>query len=196
MKLSSLLYAAPAMVLLCQATTSAQQLYQVVITGTSSTTDNTGKIVSRTSNNQTLLQEFAKNQGATDISFLALAYHMKAAGDSAVGDTIDVINRTNGTYYATLIGFYFGEDPALGRTQLLSGSNRQQRRIEYIYTSQNSHSMGSALITNYYWFDTQGHTNNVMAFGTMQWIANPDAVSTNTRVYTTSFTTVKPLKFQ
>jgi hypothetical protein len=184
------------MVLLCQATTSAQPLYQVVFTGTSSTTDATGKIVTRTTNNQTLLQEFVKNQGGTDTSYLALVYHMKAAGDSALGDTIDVINRTNGTYYATLIGFYFGEDPTLGRTGLISGSNRQQRRIEYIYTSQNSHSMGSALITNYYWFDTQGHTNNVMAFGTMQWIINPDAVSSNTRVCTGTFTTVKPIKFQ
>jgi|SRR6516225_8781774 hypothetical protein len=195
MKLRSLLYAVPALLVLWQTTSPAQQLYQVVFTGTSSTTDSTGKIVTRKTNNQTLLQDYGKNHGATDVSFLALAYHMKTPSDNQVGDTIDVINRTNGTYYATLIGFYFGEDPTLGRTDLLSGSGRQQRRIEYIYTEQNNHSMGSALITNYYWFDTQGKTNNVMAFGQMQWIENPDNVSTNTQVNTGSFTTAKRLQF-
>src|SRR5215472_490614 len=164
MKVRPLLYAAPIMLLLFQATGRSQPLYQVVFTGTSSTTDASGKIVTRKTNNQTLLQDFGKDQGATDVSYLALAYHMKRAGDNMLGDTIDVINRTNGTYYATLIGFYFGEDPTLGRTDLISGSGRQQRRVEYIYTDQNSHSMGSALITNYYWFDAQGRTNNVMAF--------------------------------
>lgn len=184
------------MVLLCQANSPAQQLYQLVFTGTSSTTDSTGKIVTRKTNNTTLLQDFAKNQGVTDISYLALAYHMKMPGDSSLGDTIDVINRTNGTFYYTLIGFYFGEDSSLGRSGLISGSGRQQRRVEYIYTDQNSHSMGSALITNYYWLDAQGNTNNAMAFGQMQWIVNPDAVSSNTRVCTGNFTTVKPIRFQ
>jgi hypothetical protein len=195
MKLRSLLYAASASLLLWQTTSPAQQLYQMVFTGTSSTTDSTGKIVTRKTNNQTLLQDYGKNHGVTDVSYLALAYHMKMPGETSLGDKIDIINRTNGTYYDTLIGFYFGEDADLGRTGLLSGSGRQQRRIEYIYTDQNSHSMGSALITNYYWFDTQGRTNNVMAFGQMQWIRNPDNVSTNTQVNTGSFITVKRIQF-
>lgn len=194
MKIRPILYAIPAIVLLCQATSPAQVLYQVVFNGTSSTTDSTGKIVTRTTNNQTLLQDFAKNQGVTDISYLALAFHMKMPGESSLGDTIDVINRTNGTFYATLIGFYFGEDSSLGRSGLISGSHRQQRRVEYIYTDQNSHSMGSALITNYYWLDAQGNTNNAMAFGQMQWVINPDSVSSNTRICTGNFTTVNRIR--
>lgn len=196
MKSRPLLYAVPAVLLICQTTTPGQPLYQMVFSGTSSTTDSKGVIVTRKTNNQTLLQDYGKNHGVTDVSYLALAFHMKMPGEDRLGDTIDIINRTNGTFYDTLIGFYFGEDATLGRTGLISGSGRQQRRIEYIYTDQNSHSMGSALITNYYWFDTQGHTNNAMAFGQMQWIRNPDNVSTNTQVNTGSFITVKPIKFQ
>ncbi len=184
------------MLLLGQATSQAQALYQIVFTGTSSTTDSTGKIVTRKTNNQTLLEDFGANQGVTNVSYLALAFHMKVPGEDSLGDTIDVINRTNGTFYYTLFGFYFGEDPTLGRAGLLSGSGRQQRRVEYIYTDQNSHSMGSALITNYYWLDAQGNTNNAVAFGQMQWVITPDAVSTNTRICTGNFTTVRPIRFQ
>ena len=196
MKLRPLLYVLPGLLLLCSTASPAQELYQMVFTGTSSTTDSKGVIVTRKTNNQTLLEDYGINHGTTNVSYLALAYHMKMPWEDSLGDTIDIINRTNGTFYDTLIGFYFGEDDTLGRTGLISGSGRQQRRIEYIYTDQNTHSMGSALITNYYWFDTQGNTNNVMAFGQMQWIRNPDNVSTNTQVNTGSFITVKKIKFK
>jgi hypothetical protein len=35
---------------------------------------------------------------------------------------------------------------------LLSGSGKQMKRIEYVYTDQDSHSLGSALLLTDYYF--------------------------------------------
>jgi hypothetical protein len=93
----------------------------------------------------------------------------------------------------TLFGLYFGE--SFGRMALLSGSGQQLRRIEYIYTDQNSHSLGSALLTDYYFLDGNGNTNATYVLGQMQYLLLPDSTRTNTQVCTTSFYTLHPWKF-
>jgi len=89
---------------------------------------------------------------------------------------------------------YFGED--FGRTALLSKSGQQMKRLEYIYTDQNSHSLGSALLTDYYFLDNAGNTNRTYVLGQMQYIVTPDAAHTNTQVCTANFTTLRPWKFK
>ncbi len=171
---------------------TAQNQLQVVLAGSSATTDASGRIVSHALNNQTILQDFAQANGLTDTSSLALAYHLHG---SDLGDTIEVINRTNGASLYTVFGFYFGEDTTLGRAGLLSSSGRQMRRIEYIYTDQNSHSMGSAYLVNYFYFDTNGNTNKTYVFGNMQWVVLPKANQPNVQVCTANLTTYKPWTF-
>jgi len=170
--------------------TQAQNKFQFVFNGTSSTTDADGKIVPRSISNATLLSDFAALNGLHDTSWLALAYHV---GGNDLGDTIEVINRTNGATVGTLFGLYFGED--FGRQALLSKSKRQMQRIEYIYTDQNSHSLGSILLTDYYFFDSNGRTNSTVIKGQMQYLILPNATHNNTQVCSGSFITVRPWKF-
>ena len=179
--------------LIATAKVDAQNKLQMVITGNCSTMDAQGHIVSKPLNNQTLLQEAAKAGGLTSTAGLGLAYHINGNTDIG-GDTIEVINRTNGTTLATLYGLYFGE--SFGRQALLSASHAQMKRLEYIYTSQNDHSVGSALLTEYFFFDSNGNTNKTYVLGQMQWIIQTDSTHTNSQVCTASFTTLRPWTFQ
>jgi hypothetical protein len=104
-----------------------------------------------------------------------------------------VINRTNGTTLGTIFGLYFGED--FGRMALLSASGKQLKRIEYVYTDQNSHSLGSVLLTDCYFFDANGQTNNTVITEQMQYIILPNASHTNAQVCSGTFTTTRPWKF-
>ncbi len=165
----------------------SQSLYVFTYAGTRSSTDSNGVIVTTPMNNQSLLQEFAANNGITNTSWLGLAYHVNGNMDFS-GDTIDVINRTNGVVVGTIFGFFYGE--AFGRMALLSGSGRQLKRIEYVYTSQNSHSLGSVLLTDYYLLDGNGNTNKTYIFGNMQYLVLPDMTHTNVQVCTGSFRTI------
>ena len=188
MKFSRFLAPVWAMVLAGAASAAAQPTqYTFVFNGTSSTTDSTGKIVTTQINNQTLLQEFGKLNGITDLSPYGLAYHL---GGNDLGDTIEVVNRHDGTSVYTLLGLYFGED--FGRTSLFSASHRQMKRLEYIYTDQNSHSLGSALLTDYFFLDGKGNTNSITVFGNLQWIVTPNALHSDTVVRSGSFTTLQP----
>ena len=162
---------------------------QVKITGKCSTLDSDGHIVAKTINNQTLLKDFARAHGVTNTSSLTLAYHI---GGDPLGDTIEVVTRTNGAAIFTLFGLYFGED--FDRPSLRSASGQQVKRIEYIYTDQNSHSLGSALLTSYYWLDDGGNTNSTAVVGQMQYLIAPDATHTNTQVCTASILAFKPLE--
>src|SRR5262252_7887887 len=175
-----------ALVLGATISSPAQNMFQFVFTGTCSTTDASGKIVPRSISNDTLLSDFAAKSGINNTSGLGLAYHV---GGNDLGDTIDVINRTNGATAGTIFGLYFGED--FGRMSLLSTSGKQMKRIEYVYTDQNSHSLGSVLLTDYYFFDANGHTNNTVILGQMQYLILPNATHTNAQVCSGSFSTTK-----
>ena len=170
--------------------TRAQSLLQMTLSGTCYTTDAQGHIVPQAINNQTLLQQAATAGGLTDTSGLGLAYHLNG---NSLGDTIDVINRTNGVVLKTLFGLYFGE--SFGRQSLTSGSHRQMKRLEYIYTDQNSHSLGSAFLTDYFFLDSTGATNATYVLGQMQYVVTTDASHPTTQVCTASFTTLRPWKF-
>jgi len=169
----------------------AQDQLQIALSGTCYTTDAQGRIVPQAINNQTLLDQAAQAGGLRDSSGLGLSYHLNG---NSLGDTIEVINRTNGVTLTTLFGLYFGE--SFGRESLLSASHRQMKRIEYIYTDQNSHSLGSAFLTDYFFFDTNGRTNAIYVLGQMQYLILTDSTHTNAQVCTASFNTLSPWKFQ
>lgn len=191
MKIERLLQATGALFLMMTFSAQAQNQLIFVLKGSCATTDSNGHIASKPVNNQTLLTDYAQTHGmGTNISGLALAYHI---GGNELGDTIDVINRTNGATVFTLFGLYFGE--SFGRMALLSSSRQQLRRLEYIYTDQNSHSLGSALLTDYYFLDSNGNTNATYVLGQMQYVTLPDSISANAQICTASFYTTRPWKF-
>jgi hypothetical protein len=172
-------------------TGNAQSQLQIALSGTCYTTDAQGHIVPQAINNQTLLQKAAAAGGLKDTSGLGLSYHLNG---NSLGDTIEVINTSNGATLTTVFGLYFGE--SFGRESLLSASKRQMKRIEYVYTDQNSHSLGSAFLTDYFFFDTNGNTNAIYVLGQMQWLYLTDSTHTNAQVCTASFTTLSPWRFK
>jgi hypothetical protein len=193
MNMNHLLVTASALIMAGQLNSTAQPLYQLSFSGSSSTTDSSGRIVARPLNNQILIKDFGATHGVSDTSGFGLAYHVNG---SSFGDTIDIVNRTNGSVVFSLFGLYFGESAALGRMELASASGRQIKRLEYIYTDQNSHSLGSVVLTSYYWLDGNGNTNNFAVVGNgMQYLVMPNSQYTNVQVATGSFQTTRPWKF-
>jgi hypothetical protein len=185
MNKTSLLFSFSAITLLSLYTVQGQvqNLYHIKLTGMSTTTDQDGHFVHQPINNQTLLQEVAKLSNLTNTSWLGLAYHV---GGNDLGDTIDVIARTNGAVQRSLFGLYFGEDPTLGRTKRI-GNDNHTKRIEYIYTYQNSHSLGSVVLNDFFSVDG-GTTNHSLILGTgMQWLVLPDSIHPKSEVRTGSF---------
>lgn len=192
MNMNRLLLTTCAMLLAGQINSRAQALYHLSFRGSSSTTDPSGRIVSHPINNGTLLKDFAALHNSGKTAGLGLAYHI---GGNELGDTIDVINTTNGAVVYSLFGLYFGE--SFGRMELPSASGRQIKRIEYVYTDQNSHSLGSVLLTTYYWFDSNGNTNATAVLGSnMQYLVLPNNLNTNVQVCTASFRAIQPWLFK
>lgn len=187
---NQLLTLVAALVVGCATSVVAQNKLHIAISGTCYTTDAQGRIVPQPVNNETLLEKAAQAGGLKSAAGLALAYHI---GGNSLGDTIEVINPTNGVTLTTLFGLYFGE--SFGREALLSASGKQMKRIEYLYTDQNSHSIGSALLTDYFFLDSNGHTNATYVLGQMQYLVLTDSTHTNAQVCTANFTTSRPWQF-
>jgi len=175
-----------------QAQTALPTKYQIAISGVCYTTNSSGRIITQTISNRSLMQQVATADGTSDFSNWGLAYHVHG-GD--LGDTIEIIDKNSGATLRVLFGLYFGEDVSLGRGSLRSASGQQTRRVEYIYTYQNSHSMGSALLTDYFWFDTSGNPSAHTVLGQMQWLVLVDSRDPGTQICSASFTTLKPWNF-
>jgi hypothetical protein len=169
-------------------TAQAQSLLQVSFHGTYYTTNSSGAITAHPVTEKTWLQEFASQHGISDLSTIAVAYHI---GANSLGNTLDIVNTSNGSVLWTLMGFYFGE--SFGRQALYSADGHQVKRLDYIYTSQNDHSLGSAFITQRYFTDRTGKTSRIAMSGQMQWVVESDA-SGPTKMYTGTFVTGRVLQ--
>lgn len=145
----------------------AQSEYQWVFRGTRYQQSSDGRLVGTPFTEKTMLQEALAAGGITDASPYAVVYHV--AG-SSFGDTVDIVYRTNGVAVKTLYGFFFGQD--FGRILLANAEGTQEKRLDYIYTDQNSHSLGSAFITKRIMPDKKG-TRRVVLEGQMQWVVQP-----------------------
>jgi hypothetical protein len=163
-------------------------LFRLTLRGTCYQTDGSGNIVPTPVTESTLLQDAAQAGGVSPNS-LAIVYHVQG---SSFGDTIDVVDASTGAVATTLYGLFFGDDSvqALGRTALTNSAASEVRRVDYIYTSQNSHSMGASFTTKRFITDTNGTVHTTID-GQMEWIVNPVG-SASTKVYTATFTTTRP----
>src|ERR1700746_1231887 len=152
------------------ASAQSQFLFRITIRGTCYQTNASGNIVASPITETTLVQQAAPAGGVYP-STLALVYHVQG---SSFGDTIDVVNASSGAVATTLYGLFFGDDSvqALGRTALTNSIGNQVRRGDYIYTSQNSHSMGASFTSKRFLTDTKGNVHTTIE-GQMEWIVNP-----------------------
>jgi hypothetical protein len=163
-------------------------MFKITFRGICYQTNATGVVVATPVTEQTLLQNAAA-AGGVDWHTLALVYHVQGSG---FGDTIDVVDATTGAVATTLYGLFFGDNTVqnLGRTALTNSPGTEVRRLDYIYTSQNSHSMGACFTTKRY--QTDGNGNSRATFeGQMQWVVNPVG-DAGTKLYTASFITTRP----
>jgi len=169
----------------------AQNEFPLTMRGTCFQTNAAGKIVSQVITEKTLLQEVAQNVGITNLKGLALVYHENG---SSFGDTIDVINPTNGVVLDTLFGFYFGE--SFDR-MVLTNSSGAEKRLDYVYTKQNTHSLGSALINKSAASNGngKGKGNARKIDGQMKWIVAPENNNGVVKICVAKFKTGPQLPF-
>jgi hypothetical protein len=163
-------------------------MFRITLRGTCYQTNTTGVVVATPITEQSLVQDAAA-AGGVDWRTFALVYHVQG---SSFGDTIDVVNASSGVVATTLYGLFFADNTiqALGRTALTNNFGTEARRLDYIYTSQNSHSMGACFTTKRYQGDSKGNLHTTIN-GEMSWIVNPVG-NAGTKVCTARFTTTKP----
>jgi hypothetical protein len=184
----------------------AQQIqyseYQWVFNGMEYETNAAGNIVGTPITDQTLLADRAAEGGITDLSTVAIVYHIGGAapnGGNPPWDTIDVINATNGVVLTTEFGLYYGSDGGYDRTAVTNATQTEERRIDYLYTFNNtaytidaSDSIGAAFVTKRFLNDGSGNTNTIID-GSFSWDALPHGTNTAPIVYRGNFTLGKPL---
>jgi hypothetical protein len=180
---------------ICHITAVAQSpfLYRMTLQGTCYQTNASGNFVATPLTEKVLVDAAAK-AGGLNPSSIALVYHLQSSG---LGDTIDFVDAHTGSTLANLFGLYFGDDPTLGRTAATNSTQTEVRRVDYIYTQQNttytsynSHSMGAAFTAKRFLTDTNGVTQIVVE-AQMSWIANPSGTN-GTRVCTANISTSTP----
>jgi hypothetical protein len=180
-----------------QLNTSAQApyLFRVTFRGAVYETNGSGQVISTPITETNLLLAAAEAGGTTDISGMALTYHI--LGDPNHGDTIEVDSTSTHQTLTTMFGLYFGDDPTLGRSALTNSAASEIRRVDYVYTFDytaltypNSHSMGSSFTTKRFLTDTNGNVHTTID-GQMQWIVNPQN-GAGTKVCVGHFTTTMP----
>jgi len=187
---------APWLVALCCLGTSLAQApgkFLITFRGTAYEKAPSGNLVPTPITEKTLLEEAARAGGVTDLSTLALVYHVNG---SSFGDTIDVVDSRTGVPRTTLLGFFFGEDRSLNRTALTNAAGTQVRRIDYLYTRQNSHSMGTGLVTRRVLRDTSGNIRLIVDGGQLQWLVLPENGKTAATMCHATFTTTRPFQPQ
>jgi hypothetical protein len=155
------------------------QMYKFVFSGTAYHTNAAGGIVASHITDQTLLQDRARQAGVTNLNTISLVYHIN--GDP-LGDTVEVISNATGQTLTTEFGFYFGSDGGLGRIAVTNLTQTQQRRVDYIYTFDdstytysNGDSVGAAFTSKS--LVTRGKVTNAVISGTMSWDVIPSGTN-------------------
>jgi hypothetical protein len=168
----------------------AQSQFQFTFHGTCWTTNAAGQFISRKINNKTLLQDFAPANILTNSRSLALVYHVNA---DERGDTIEVVNTADGTIVFPLLSLFFGT--AFERVALDTGNGLQEKRIDYVYSHQIDHSIGSTLSDVHFSRDRNGKTNRSLISGQMDYILLPDAQHPTLQICNGNFTTGRAVTF-
>jgi hypothetical protein len=141
-----------------------------------------------------VIVQAAAQAGGVSPTSIALVYHLQASG---LGDTIDLVDAKSSATLVNLFGLYFGDDATLGRSAATNATQSVVRRLDYIYTQQNTtytsfntHSMGSSFTVKRTLTDATGITH-VTVEGQMSWIVNPSGTN-GTKLCTVNFTTTTP----
>jgi len=170
--------------------------YKFVFSGTAYQTNAAGVIVATHITDQTLLRDRARLGNIDNLNTISLVYHI--GGGPPYGDTVDIISNSTGQTLTTEFGFYFGSDAALGRTAVTNLFQTQQRRVDYIYTFDNStytynnsDSLGAAF--TYRSLVNTGKITNAIINGTMSWNVIPTGPNTSPMLCIGNFSLGRPM---
>jgi hypothetical protein len=165
----------------------AQYLFSVTFRGTNYQADASGKIVPLQTTEDSILKEIAERHGIADPKTLALIYHIQGSG---FGDTIDAVYANSGASVQTFLGLFFGDDPTLDRLALTNAAGTEIRRLDFLYTDQNTHSMGVGFTTKRF---VPGDSGAIRATfeGQLHWVYLPTG-NYPIRVCTGAWTTTRP----
>ena len=166
--------------LLCAFNAHAQEVLQVRFNVKCQGTNDTGKLLKEKVTNETILQNYADQNGITNVNSLALVYAVD--GDER-GDLIEIVDAYTGDVLSPVYGFFFPMD-------LPTASDGSRfSRFAYMFNSQQSYEMGSVLLDERLKFDRSGNTNRMISgslcSGTI-WAGKSFVLSTNTPPSTNS----------
>lgn len=186
--MKNLFYITLSMALFAAVNVDAQSHFKLIFKGTCQETNSSGRVITRAVTDQTWLRDFAREKGLTSIRNLAISYHVKA---SELGDQIEVINARTGEVQGSVFGLFFSE--AFGRTGLTNASATQTMTLPYLYTSQDSHSLGAAVVTKTQPSSTQRY---LKVQGQMHYELLPTANRKSLQICSGNFVTGAPFQFQ
>ena len=169
------------------ATAEAQNLYKIEFKGSCTGLDSAGNQVTQLLNNRAIVREWAARVGATNSAALDIAFHPNAGVGN--GDSIDLINKTDGTILISVFPLAFPESTG-------TPDGKTVRRFAYVYDLNHSDfSIGTALMTERISTAKNGSTNRFVVDADMQWYWLP--IQTNVfRICTGKFhVDGKPLRF-
>jgi hypothetical protein len=179
----------------CNLSAQTYHEYKFIFSGTAYKTNAAGNIVATHITDQTLLADRARQGNITDLATISLVYHING---NELGDTIDIISNATGQTLTTELALYFGSDGGLGRTAVTNLLQTQERRVDYIYTFDNStytyansDSVGAAF--TYKNFVKQGKETNAVITGTMSWDAIPTEANAGSVVCIGTFSLGRPM---
>jgi hypothetical protein len=163
-------------------------MYKFVFNGMAYKTNAAGNVAPMPITDQTLLADRAARGGITDLSTVAIVYHIN--GDFR-GDTIDIINVTNGAVLTRQFGLWFGSDNTYLRTAVTNAAQTEIRRVDYVYTTDYStytsppfdHSLGWAFTTKQFVKDSHGNITQTSIYGPIHWSVKPQG--TNSTIFCT-----------
>jgi hypothetical protein len=171
--------------------------YKFVFSGTAYQTNASGNIVGTPITDQTLLQSQAQRLNITNLSTISIVYHID--GGLPYGDTVDIISNATGKTLTYQFGFYFGSDTSLGRYAVTNAAQTEQRRVDQIYTFnntpysyENSASLGAAFTCKRFLTDTSGNTNTFVE-GMLSWDVTPTGTNTCPVLCIGNFTLGQPM---
>jgi hypothetical protein len=137
----------------------AEQRLLMNFKGTLTTTTSDPKLPHKPINSDGLVSHCLQTIGLTNSSPFTLVYHQDS---SDIGDTIEVVNKTNGVFACGVLRLYFQE-------HFERADGTLSKRFSYGYNYIEGNSFGTAILNERTMLDKQGHTNRFVIDGSLQW---------------------------
>jgi len=164
----------------------AQTLYHLNLKGTASALGPGGVMFDQPVNNATVIREWAARAGQTNANLKSLDLVLHPNNGPGGGDSIDVVNKSDGSLVNRAFRLAFDEPAA-------DSSGASARKFFYVFTVEQSASVGTVIL-NERTVIKNGQTNKFAADGEMQWYQLPQGTN-SLRLFTAKLKTGKALKF-